>query len=120
MPRYFTSTGAIDGEPITLLASAEHTADGNGPAVPTDGAHTLRLTLDITAATAGTGSPTLTVNVQTSADGTTWSTHTSFAAATAVGTQRKALSGLDRFVRCSWTLAGTTPSATFSVAGERL
>jgi hypothetical protein len=113
---YFDTAGLREGEQVVLVPSGSYTADGDGAPHATGAAATLRLTLNVTAAS-GTG-PTMTATVQHSEDGTTWRNHTSFAAATAVGTQRLVLSALDRFVRCSWTVGGTTPSFTFSVTGE--
>lgn len=106
----------IPGDPVTLVPSGTRTAAGSGPTLTVDLAHTLRMTLAVTAVS-GT-SPSLTVTVEHSENGSTWATHSSFAAATAVSSQRKVVSGLDRFVRCSWTVAGTTPSFTFSVTGD--
>jgi hypothetical protein len=109
---------AIPGERVVPVPSAARTANGSGSALSMGHSHTLRLTLDVTAAS-GT-SPTLDVAVQHSADGTTWVQHSTFAQATAVSSQRKVVSGLDRYVQCSWTLGGTTPSFTFSVSGEQV
>jgi hypothetical protein len=108
----------VEGDAVVLHASAARTANGAGPAVAVELHHTARLTLDVTAAS-GTG-PSMTVTIEHSPDGTTWVAHPNgaFAAATAPGTQRKVLSGLDRFVRAAYALTGTTPSFTFSVAGE--
>lgn len=108
----------VEGDAVVLHPSAARTANGSGSAVAVDTKHTARLSLEVTAAT-GT-SPSLTVTIEHSADGTTWAAHPqgAFAAATAPGTQRKVLSGLDRFVRAAWAITGTTPSVTFAVAGE--
>jgi hypothetical protein len=106
----------IVGEGVTLAASAARTASGNGTAVDTRESSTLRLLLDVTAAS-GTG-PTLTVTIEQSSDGSTWRDHSSFAQATGVTSERKTFGGVDRWVRAKWTLGGTTPSFTFSVVGE--
>lgn len=116
MPFFGSGAGAIHGEQVVLVSSTTQTATGTGSQFSTGTAHTLRLTLNVTAAS-GT-SPSLTVNVQTSEDGATWSAVASFAAATATGTQRKVFTGLDRYFRATWTISGTTPSFTFSVSGE--
>lgn len=115
---YFTASGEVSGEPITLIAPGTRTAAGSEGARVAGSNDTARLTLNVTAAS-GT-SPTLTVTVEHSADGSTWTTLGSFTAATAVGTQRKVFSGLDQYVRGSWTTGGTTPSFTFSVSGALL
>jgi hypothetical protein len=114
---YFDSTGFVAGEGASLAASAARTTAGSGPAVNSEQYTIARLTLNVTAVAAGT---TATVTVETSGDGTTWTSVGTFAGATAAGTQRKVFAGLDRLVRASWTLAGTAPSATFSVSGSLL
>lgn len=116
----FDSLGPIFGDSITVIGSTTATASGNGPAVPSGPYNTFRLTLNVTDASGTT--PTMTVTIQTSADGSTnWTTlGTAFNAATAVGTQRKVLSGADRFIRAQYTIGGTTPSFTFSVTGQAL
>jgi hypothetical protein len=76
---------------------------------------TARLLLAVTAASGTT--PTLDVVIQTSHDGTTWRTAHTFTQATATGTQRASFP-VDRFVRATWTVGGTTPSFTFAVTGE--
>lgn len=115
MTRAFGPGGPIHGEAIVLAPSASRTANGNGTGKRA-AAHTqARLTLDVTARSGTT--PTLDVAVQTSGDGTTWSTVASFAQKTNVGAERKVFSGLDEFVRVTWTLAGTTPNFTFKVSG---
>lgn len=113
----FGPSGAFIGDPITLM-SGTVTASGSG-GVQSSSAYTVaRLTLSVTAAS-GT-SPSMTVTVETSADGTTWATAGSFAAKTAVSSERKTFSGLDNFVRVSWAVSGTTPSFTASVSGVLL
>ena len=76
--------------------------------------------LNVTAAS-GT-SPTLAVTVQTSHDnGVTdpWRPVGSFPTASAVGASPwQVFAGLDRWLRASWVVSGTTPSVTFGVAGE--
>lgn len=65
---------------------------------------------------------TVTVSIDTSYDnGVTdaWRSVGTFAAQTTVAqTARKSFPGLDRWVRASWTVGGTTPSITLDVAGE--
>lgn len=79
---------------------------------------TLRLTLAASAVSGTT--PSVTITVETSADGSTgWTSVGAFAAQTAVGSQRKIFTGLDRFVRLNATaVSGTTPSVTYTVSGE--
>ncbi len=114
-PPVFTATGTHYGDAVTL-ASATATAGGNGPTVSSGEWATLRLTLNASAVS-GT-SPSMTVAVEHSGDGSTWTSLGSFAARTTTGSERKVFTGLDRYVRCTWAVSGTTPSFTFTVAGE--
>lgn len=106
----------IHGESVMLVPAAARATAGTGGVIVTGDRATLRLTLDVTAVS-GTG-PSLTVTIEHSSDGATWSAHSSFAAVTAVGTARKVFSGLDRYVRTTWAISGITPSFTFVVSGE--
>lgn len=112
----FKATGAYDGDPVVLAPPAARGVNGAGAGVPVGTAHTARLTLDVTAVTGTT--PTATVTVETSEDGAAWVAVGAFAAATAVSRQRRSFSGLDRLIRASWVLGGTTPTFTFAVSGE--
>lgn len=114
--RTVKATGTYDGEPSVLAPAAVRGTNGAGAAVPVESAHTARLTLDVSAA--GGGTPTMTVTVETSEDAASWRSVGAFPAVTAAGQQRRSFSGLDRFVRASWALGGTTPTFTFAVAGE--
>lgn len=100
---------------LPLAASAARTATGTGSAVEPGDRGVARLFLNVTAAS-GT-SPTLNVTIQTSNDGSTWRSAGTFTQATAVSSQR-ATFNIDRYVRATWTIAGTTPSFTFSITGE--
>ena len=106
---------------ITLLPSAARTTGGAGDG--TSAAAEFRegnVLLDITAVSGTT--PSLTVTVETSADGLSWFPHTAFAAKTAVGKDVLKLSNLGSFARVSYAISGTTPSFTFSVVldGKRV
>ena len=114
----FGASGPIYGDPVALHPSATCTASGSGGSYAMEGRSTLRLTLDVTAASGTT--PSMTVTVETSGDGTTWASAGTFTAATGVTSQRKSFGGLDRYARVSWAITGTTPSFTFSVTGEAL
>lgn len=103
----------VDAE---LVASAARTATFQSAALEIGDRGTACLTLDVTAVS-GTA-PTLDVAIETSADGTTWRALASFAQKTVAGSERKSFVGCDRFIRANCTIAGTTPSFTFSVAGE--
>lgn len=99
-----------------LATSAARTTTGSGSAVTgwsrTAGSAVVKL--DVTAAS-GT-SPTLTVTVQDSPDGSTWTTRDTFGVKTTVSNETRPLpGGLAPYVRAAWTITGTTPSFTFSV-----
>ena len=106
----------VHGHPAVLAPMGPRTAGGFGPTVVAGDKDTLRLVLDVTAASGAT--PSLTVTVQHSPDGTTWTTHSSFTARTAPGTERRVLPGVDNYVRATWAITGTGPSFTFAVSGE--
>jgi|SRR5215211_262927 len=77
-------------------------------------AATLRAQLDVTAASGTT--PTLNVVLQDSVDGLNWNDVLTFAAKTAAG--REVLNLTTPFadrLRARWSIAGTTPSFTFSI-----
>jgi hypothetical protein len=106
---------------ITLLASAARTTSGSSEG--TAAAAELReanILLDITAVSGTT--PSMTVTVETSGEGTSWFSHTAFPAKTAAGKDVLRLANLGSFLRVSHTISGTTPSFTFSVVvdGKRV
>lgn len=77
----------------------------------------VKLALELTAIS-GAGA-SLVVSLETSADGATgWRLVDSWAALTAVAKVQLCAADLSRWVRVKWTLAGTTPSATFVVSGK--
>ena len=116
MPSFGPNNLENAGDPVVLAPSTPRTASGDGAPIDTGERSTLRLLLSVTAVSGTT--PSATVNIQQSADGTTWRAHSSFAAATGVSTERKTFGGIDRYVRATWTISGTTPSLTFSVSGQ--
>lgn len=107
---------------VLVPAGTIVTATGAGAAFEVTNKQQFRGQSIVTAASGTT--PSLTVNIQTSFDnGATdaWRTIASFAAQTAADTSaHKSFPGLDRWVRASWTVSGTTPSVTFGVVGETL
>lgn len=100
----------------TVQASASQTVTFNSAGLELGDKGTVRLTLDVTAAT-GT-SPTLDVTMETSQDNATWTSLGTFAQKTTTGSEFKIFSGCGRFVRAACTIGGTTPDFTFSIAGE--
>lgn len=114
---YQTSSGRwADTLDLAVEASSAKTATGASAAIEVGDRGVARLTLGVTAASGTT--PTLNVTMQTSADGTTWRSLGTFAQKTAVGTERASFVGVDRFMRASWVIGGTTPSFTFAITGE--
>lgn len=105
-------------EAVTLAASAARTETYTGPWIELGDRNTLRLLLDVTASDRADNNETLDVKVQTSCDKSEIRDVAAFAQKTVVASERKCFSELDRFVRIVGTIAGTTPSFTFSVAGE--
>lgn len=99
-----------------LAASAARTTTGSGSAVTgwARDAGAAVVKLDVTAASGTT--PQLTVTVQDSPDGSTWTTRDTFGVKTTTSSETRALpDDLAPFVRAAWTISGTTPSFTFSV-----
>lgn len=99
----------------TLVASAARTTSSDSGIW--DGfsqAQTLRLLLNVTAASGTT--PSLTVVAEDTLDGTNFFPIATFAAKTAAGTEilNVTLPFANR-LRVRWTITGTTPSFTFSV-----
>lgn len=105
---------------VLVPAGTVVTATGTGTAIKVDNKNQFRGVSNVTAVSGTT--PSLTVNIQTSHDnGVTdaWRTVASFTAQTATGASAwKNFGPLDRWVRPSWTVSGTTPSITFGVSGE--
>jgi hypothetical protein len=103
--------------PDAALASAARTTSGSGAAFDTDQADSLEATLTVTAASGTT--PTLDVRLETSIDGgTTWDTVGSFAQLTAASADGHVFGPLGDTCRWAWTIAGTTPSFTFTITAE--
>lgn len=100
---------------ISFADSLARTASGNAATVAGLGVQTtLRVQLDVTAASGTT--PTLDVVLEDTIDGTNWNTVATFARKTAAG--REVINVTTPFtgdVRARWTVAGTTPSFTFSI-----
>lgn len=73
-------------------------------------------------AVAGTAGPTMTLTIQHSADNITFVPLMVFAAQTTVGDQRIAIPAgttVNRYIRGSWAITGTTPSFTFATLVSR-
>lgn len=109
---------AYEEDTLTLIASSARTTSTTSDTAEVGDKGTLRLDLDITAVS-GTA-PRLHVQIETrKAYGSgTWRVVDAFEIASAVSSQRRTMSGCDRFVRAVCTLSGTSPSFTFSLTGE--
>jgi hypothetical protein len=91
------------------------TATGNSTGVHQGRRGTGRFSLVV--ASIGGTSPSYTVTVQTSHDNATWNTAASFTAVTANGTSyTAAASAIDEYIRFSWTVSGTTPTAVLTIS----
>lgn len=120
MPGYTKSDGTwVSTDAVGAVGAVQTgvTGAGNTSSIEAGRRTSARLSLNVTAAS-GT-SPSITVNLQTSPDNTTWSTVGSFAAATGVSSQAKVFGPLDKYVRAQWAApTGTTPSFTFNITGD--
>ncbi len=98
------------------------TTTGNGTAVQVGAVLTgQRMYLGLhVLSIAGTGTPTITVAVQSNVDNTFGAptTRATFTAATALGGQLLSVAGpiTDTWWRATWTISGTTPSFLFAVS----
>ena len=112
--------GAAAGVGICLTALAAQTATGNGASQDNaaSSANGAVAHLHITAASGST--PSMTVVIEHSTNNSTWTTLGTFSAATAAGSQTLQISGtVNRYVRASFTISGSTPSFTTLVALAR-
>jgi crotonobetainyl-CoA:carnitine CoA-transferase CaiB-like acyl-CoA transferase len=108
--------GGTEGYLPALLASAARTTTGVGTGIYVPQYDMAVLTLVISAVSGTT--PNLTVSIDTSPDNSTWTAIAAFAAqTTTTAGVRKIFSGVDNWIRASWTITGTTPSFTFTVTG---
>ncbi len=97
-----------------LLASGVRTASGEGASTDLSNTKELIVTLDVTAV--GGTTPTLDVKLQHSPDGVKWSDQgTAYAQKTGVAREVKVFTQYHRYVKVVYTIAGTSPSFTFSV-----
>lgn len=110
------STTGTDGV-VVLHALAAETSTGTGTQV------------DGTAATANGSacylhvselSGTLTVKVQHSADGSVWVDLATFSPSGVSGARAATTGTVNRYLRASWTISGTSPSASFHLSAARL
>lgn len=106
------------GEGVTIAPSAARTTTGNSGWIDSQGFDDLVLELDVTAASGTTPTLNVTVDTAETAAGGSSRSVAAFAQKTGISNERKSFPGIDNFYRVTWTIAGTTPSFTFSIVGE--
>lgn len=115
----FQGDGGVWGGNL-LCPLAAKTATGNGTTQDDAAATTAGWVANLHCTTVAGTTPTNTVKVQHSVDGTTWVDLGTFNALTAVGAQQISGTGtVNRYVRATWTIGGTTPSFTIAVTFAR-
>lgn len=115
----FQADGGIDAG-VSLHDATEETTSANGTSVDNSTATANGGVghLHVTAASGTT--PTLDVKIQDSVDNSIFADLITFTQATVATSERQNVAGtVDQFVRAVWTVGGTTPAFTFSVAFAR-
>jgi len=106
-----------------VVASAARTTSSTTTSIPhgSDG-HVLNLQVTVTAVSGTT--PSMALSVLWSQDGTNFGPvdggAQTFAAITTTGTVCKQVPVVGKFYQLSWTLTGTSPSFTFTVAAQSI
>jgi hypothetical protein len=116
MPQDSQGRYVPDNESLSVgaVASAARTATGTGSSFDTSGVDSINATLVISAASGTT--PTMTLNLETTADGTNYYVAGSFPQQTTTNAGISRVFGdLGTLSRWAWTIGGTTPSFTFAV-----
>lgn len=120
MAQNLANYGVSRGQDVTVLGSGALTTTGQSSAIDVGGAGTLRAQVQVSAVSGTT--PSVTVTIQTSHDAgvaDAWRTAGSaFSAITSVANSPWQCFAVDRYVRVSYTVSGTTPSLTTTVVGE--
>lgn len=115
----FQGDGGIWGG-VVLAPLAARTATANGTTQDDTAATTAGWVANLHVTAVSGTTPSDTVNVQHSVDGTTWVDLGTFTAVTAVGSQQITGTGtVNRYVRVVDTITGTTPSITRAVTFAR-
>lgn len=103
---------------LTALAALSATGNGTSQDNSASSANGAVAHLHITAVSGTT--PSMTAKIQHSTNNSTWTDLATFSAATAVGSQTLQITGtVNRYVRASYTITGTTPSFTTLIAISR-
>jgi phage gp36-like protein len=102
---------------LILHASAEETASGATAVFDIGPRNALRLTLEVAAITGANAR--LSVRVETSPSGAGgWKTLGTLASLTVATFAEDTFGSVQRYVRFSWALEGTTPAVTFELTGS--
>jgi hypothetical protein len=114
---------------LTLHASATRTASGNGTGVdlgagyaPSGGGQPMQAVISFSALDRAQGDETYSFRIEDSPDNSTWTARSADRTTAQEGFTSNGASGVftiganivQRYVRIVWTLAGTTPSITFT------
>lgn len=109
------TTQAVAG--VNAVPSAARTTSGASDALYVENADKVSFLVDVTAVSGTT--PSMTLTVEWSHDGTTWfpadPVDSLGAAITAAAKRVRTLDSKGRFCRVVWEITGTTPSFTFAV-----
>lgn len=105
---------------IVLHTDSAVTATANDTSVDNAAATTGGSVASLHVAAASGTTPSTTIKVQHSTDNSVWVDLITFTAATTITKEFKTSSGtVNRYVRCSYAISGTTPSFTFILAFAR-
>lgn len=103
-----------------LLDLAARTATANGTAIDNTASSANGGVGNLHITTVSGTTPSITVKIQHSTDNSTWADLITFTAATAAGAEQKTVTGtVNRYIRATVTISGTTPSFTLAVAFAR-
>jgi hypothetical protein len=106
------------GGAVVLLPSAARTASGNSGTTVLDCAGSSAVGLELFVSSVSGTTPSMTVAVDWSNDGVNWGPAypaDDWAALTTAARRFKNVAVKGRYLRLAWTIAGTTPSFTFTV-----
>ncbi|AVX21595.1 hypothetical protein SAMN02745885_01656 [Carboxydocella sporoproducens DSM 16521] len=106
---------------VSLHQLATRTSTGSGGQVDNSAASSNGGVAYLQVTAVSGVSPSATIKIQHSADGITWADLATFAVVTASNNaQRVVVTGtVNRYLRATWTISGTSPSFTFNVAFAR-
>jgi hypothetical protein len=106
---------------VSLLDLGALTATGNGSSVDNAAASSNGFVANLHVTDVSGTTPSMTMLVQHSTNNSTWTTLATFTAATAATSQIVTGTGtVNRYIRASYTITGTTPSFTTQISLARL